>query len=216
MGDEIIIKGSSIQLREGRFNNPSALLVRIGAMQKGRVQGTFQAQGRDGVAWLARRVPNVAGIVMDANKGARSIPNRRFQARPAGIDTNYLARSINYGLKGNHTVKIGSTVQYANKVHRGGTTVIPVTPQAKQILAGWIKGARKGARHGSKDPAKKKIGPIVAKDFYLSRLGFLLNPKLTSIRVSQPARPFAFFSERDQKDIEHMAREFFVKPAKKP
>jgi len=200
--DVIVIKGSNVTLREGHFANPEPLLQRFGIMMKGRMQSTFEGQGRDGRVWAARGVPNIAGLVSDATKGAANPPKRRFEGRPAGIDTRFLARSIAYGVEGRHTVRIGTTVQYAKQVHGGGLRIIPVTAQAKQRLYKWIKAARKKVRKGSGTP----------QDVMMARQGWLLG--VSEISINPPPRPFAFFSDRDRDDIGAEARAFFLKPTK--
>mgnify|MGYP006908281628 CR=1 FL=1 len=76
-------KGEQLKLR---FNNPRPVLRAIGAMVDSDSQSSFRNQKLGPVAWPPRAVPNIAGIVGDLNVGRRP-PSRRFQARPALIDT---------------------------------------------------------------------------------------------------------------------------------
>jgi phage gpG-like protein len=195
-----ISKGSNLIELDGRFRNPDTFLKRVGAMMKGRIQSTFKDQGRDGVKWRERAVPNVIGIIRDMEAGRKSIPVRRFEARPAGIDTRLLNRSIAYEVRGENTVTIGSTVNYASDVQEGGTHTVRVSSIARNNLRTLVERAR----------AKLKKGTGAGKEWLIAQLGWLLFA--SQVKVNVPARPFVFFSDKDQGDIATMARDYFGKP----
>lgn len=163
------------------------LLDRIGLLLVSRAQKSFRAQSRGGKGWLPRAAPNAAGLVRDFASGANP-PARRFQSRPALIDTGTLRNSITYR-KGKDFVEIGSPLSYAEVHNRGGETEpIPVTDTVKKNLRKWL--------------AKRKNA------IYRGRLQFLLAPELNSLRVTVPARTFLDFTEKDRQDIGTIFKEF--------
>lgn len=192
--------GSNLNEFAGRARNPVPFLKRVGAMMKGRVKGTFTTQGRDGINWKPRGVPNVIGIIKDMEAGRKSIPKRRFEARPAGIDTRLLSRSINYAVEGTSAVAIGSVVSYATKVQEGGPTTVRVSSMARNNLRGLVEKARK----------KIAKGGGTTQDQMLAQLGWLLFR--SQVKKNVPARPFVFFSDKDRRDVIDMAKTYFGKP----
>lgn len=192
--------GSNLIEFGGRQKNPVPFLKRVGAMMKGRVARTFASQGRDGIEWRARKVPNVIGIIKDMEAGRKSIPNRRFEYRPAARDTGLLARSISFQVEGNTAVSIGTVVQYANKVQGGGVSVARINMVARNNLSDVVARAR----------ARVAKGTATRKDEMISDLGYLLFA--SQVKVNVPPRPFVYFSPKDRGDIFQMARDYFGKP----
>lgn len=202
MGD--IDKGGNIIALEGRWRNPEPFLKRIGAMMVGRVKSTFKNQGRDGVKWRERAVPNVIGVIRDMEAGRKSIPARRFESRPAGRDTGLLQRSIAYRIANERIVEIGSTLNYATDVQQGGQRVVRISSVARNNLRVLV------------EKAKKKIakGTATTKDQMIAMLGWLLFR--SSFKAKVPARPYVFFSDLDKSDIAREAARYFGRPGGPP
>lgn len=200
----ILIKGSNLTLREARVRNPVPILKRIGAVMKGRVASTFKTQGRGGVSWRARGVPNIIGIIKDMEAGRKSIFARRFEPRPAGRDFGILARSINYRVEGTRTVVIGSAMSYASDFQKGGVRRLPISMTARRNLAVLVDKARTKLAKGA--------GNI--KDRMISDLGWLLYR--SQLKITVPPRPFVFFAKGDREDIRQMVLEYVKRPDQPP
>jgi len=79
----------------------------IGALLTSRFQRSWRLQrSPSGDAWGPRLTPNVAGIVKDLNAGGFP-KGRRFQPRPAVVDTGRLRGSLTWEVRGSELV-VGS------------------------------------------------------------------------------------------------------------
>jgi len=149
----------------------------LGALALASAQEAFDQQALGSEQWEERYPKqkgfkaNIAGIVADFAAGKRNPPNRRFDARPAGIDTGNLRRSLTpskalttHGFK----VTVGSTQQNASAVQFGGETRQQITKTIVHLLADFMRRSRKRVKK-----AKKVSQPITAKDAAIQKLGFL-------------------------------------------
>lgn len=171
-----------------RFRNVSSLAQAVGLYLVGKTQSSFRTQGRGGISWAPRGVPNRIGVLLDLQAG-RVPPARRFEARPAAIDTGRLRSSITYRVQGN-TVTVGANVAYASDVQRGSTKTITIDRGLRQALAEWLRslsGARRSAMRQS--------------------FGFLFSTG--SLSVTVPPRPFLLLTAEDRRMISDLARKFF-------
>lgn len=167
--------------------DPRQLLQAVGLMMVGRSQRAFTDQGRDG-AWSPRAVPNRVGVILDLQEG-RNPPERRWDARPAGIDSGRLRSSIAFKVQGARVV-VGSSLPYASDVQRGSSKTIPLDRSTKHALAAWIRGLG-GAR---KTQAQRAFGPLFRQ---------------SSLSVVVPPRPFLVLTQDDRRDILALAKRFF-------
>lgn len=105
---------------EGPVDVPKALNA-AAAVLLAEVQAAFRAGGwRGGTPWPARRVPNVAGIVLDLAGGGQP-KDRRFKERPVLVDVGRLRGewfTTTDPEKG--TVTLATNVPYAATLHGGG------------------------------------------------------------------------------------------------
>src|SRR5690606_23955504 len=83
--------------------------------------------------WVARRVPNIAGIVFDLDQSTFVKPSR-FRARPTLVDTGQLRDSYRYDVRGTTSVGVYSTTDYSNIHQEGGTVEIPISHRVKKNL----------------------------------------------------------------------------------
>lgn len=155
----------------------------------GKTQQAFRDQGRGGVAWQGRGVPNRVGILRDLEAG-RTPPERRFEARPAAIDTGRLRASIAYRVEGESTVVVGSSLPYASDVQRGSSVSINVTGQLRSALADWLRSLQ-GER---KRVARSAMG-------WLFRVGVLT--------TTVPPRPFVMVTDEDRRKIRELTAAYF-------
>ena len=169
--------------------DPAPLLNAVGLYMVGKTQQAFRDQGRGGVSWPGRAGPNRVGILRDLEAG-RVPPERRFEPRPAAIDTGRLRASIAYRVQGD-TVIVGSNLDYASDVQRGSTVSIQVTGSLRIALAAWLR-SLKGDR---KRQARAAMG-------WLFRVGVLT--------VNVPARPFVMVTDQDRATIRAMAAKYFA------
>lgn len=166
-------------LREATVD-PRPALTAIGAMLESRAKVAFQEQRRGKDKWPARHVPNVAGIVADVREG-RVPPARRFEGRPAGIDTGRLMADISSRVTAKDTVEIGSRLPYAGLIQYGGTSKQPWPKSAKETLRKLLL----------REPFKT----------YEDRLRWLLGDEITEVETNVPARPFLGLDAYDVADI---------------
>lgn len=167
--------------------NPVPLLNAVGLFMVGRTQQAFRDQGRD-ARWLPRGVPNRVGILTDLEQG-RAPPERRFEDRPAAIDTGRLRASIAYRVAGG-TVTVGSNLAYASDVQRGSAKTIRVEGQVRSALAEWLRSLT-----GDRQKAMRRA------------FGFLFHAG--SLTVNVPPRPYLVVTDADRKTIRDMAARFF-------
>lgn len=161
---------------------PVSALNAIGAYLVSQSQAAFRSQSFNGERWQERLVPNVPGIVRDLNRGG--VPAaRRFQARPALVDTGTLRKSINFSAQPNAVV-VGSTLAYAAVHHRGGTTEpVELTAQGRKALARFLR---------TRPAMQESLGHLFNK------------PKVVR---NVPARPFVGLQQGDAEEIEAILRE---------
>lgn len=181
--------------------NPIRTLKRIGTMVTSRIQRRFtDQQAPDGSAWPGRMNPNIPGILSDLARGA-SIKARRFEDRPAVVDTGHVRQSIAYIVESLDTVKIGTALDYAKFHQFGLERVIPITKAMKdglaQLLATFRRGSKRAAKRGQPPPGRDP-----------SSLAFLLRRDEFKFKII--ARPFIGISDQDQADIYDIVRENFL------
>ena len=127
-----------------RFSDPRAMLRPMGALILARAQKAFGDQKRGSRAWWPRAVPNVIGILEDLRRGSTP-PERRFQARPAGMDRGDLYRSISTPSAaryvGMDTVEVGSRLPYAANVQFGGEVDVEIDAALKAKIKRYLGSA---------------------------------------------------------------------------
>lgn len=149
----------------GRFRNrledPRPALRRIGALMLAESQRSFQDQAYGGERWPARYEGqpepfiNVAGALEDVKRG-RQIRDRRFDRRPALVDTGTLRGSLTFRLRGARSVSVGSTVPYASQHLFGLQSTQAVTNVARRTLVREYRRFKRGG--GERFEAFKKLG----------------------------------------------------------
>lgn len=201
---------------KARLERPEAAAKQVAALQVAVSQRAFREQRLGDVPWPARSMfvtdsrgrrwlVNVAGIVADMNRGA-SPPARRFEERPALVDTNALRRSVASQVTaepGRTTIATGSTLAHASVHQSGGPTSTPITPAGKANLRAWIKRSEGAEARRQGREARDRFKPRTdAQQAELDRKGqrsarnagvadglrFLLNKDVWRQRV--PPRPF--------------------------
>lgn len=188
-------KGEKWRRMEGRLKNPTLALKNIGLIVQSASRRAFVDQSFDGRGWQPRAVPNRYGIIDDLSGSAVKPPKRRFEPRPALINTagaGGLESSIQHEVRGSRRVRIGvfgTAEEYAPLMNFGGRTESkPITRRVQEKLAKWLKGegkewadrlrslTRKGMENQKLEgevPARKFIGitPQIRKDI-VAEVGF--------------------------------------------
>jgi phage gpG-like protein len=185
MGEPVKRRGALTNLANA-MSQPDAARKAIGLYLVGRAQDAFRKQAKGGAAWAPRAVPNRAGVLRDLQAG-RTPSSRRFDARPAAIDTGRLRSSIAYRLKGESSVVVGSNVEYASDVQRGSATTIDIDANLRKSLNSWLKGLGKTSKGKA---ARAAFGPLFTAG------------KLT---VTVPPRPFIGIDAEDRRKINELA-----------
>lgn len=185
-------KGAKIERWEQGLRNPDRALKRVGLIMVAESLEAFDRQGFGGESWKGRRTPNVMGIIADFARGASEPKSRRFQTRPALVDTGRLRSSISYHVVGSDTVEVGSNVEYAGLMHGGGESESePITENMQASLRKWL---------ANQPRAMKKA------------LAYLTLPDWTGKTVKKdiPARPFVGVTDQTREDVkEAVGREIF-------
>lgn len=163
------------------------LMKGIGSIVLATAQRAFREQRLGELEWkhryprMSEPFINIAGVVGDFLEGKKSPPARRFDRRPAAMDTGLLFRSLTPGkalaVKGNVlTVSVpGSVVPYALAVQEGGLkwpSTQKITQTVKDSLDKWMKREKgkleKAVKEGGlfqkeKKSRKKKAKGIIGK-----------------------------------------------------
>jgi phage gpG-like protein len=179
----------ALSVLRGRFERPELAMRAAGALLVGKAQRSFRAQRRGRVQWPERGAPNVAGILSDMNAG-REPPSRRFEARPALIDTGNLRRSIHFIVSGPDRITLIASATYASQHERGGTSTQPVTRAAIRNLTDFLR-------------RRRDLRP---------RLGFLFNLYRTGqpLRTNIPRRPFLMPTAEDLAEARRVVRRILM------
>lgn len=195
---------SRVRILYERVKNPAFALTAAGTLLASRARARFTNQGTGGAfrsaigqaaeiilpgmfgafiggmtgKWPARRVPNVLGIISDLEAG-RSIQAKRFEARPALVDTGALRDSIRFTVAGT-SVTLLSSMPYASLHEKGGTITRTVPRSILPGLAQFLK---------SQPEHRSSLGWL----FYYAK-------KRKAIKSTIPARPFLAPTPRDIAD----------------
>ncbi len=158
-------------------------LSRIGALLVIRAQTAFDDQKRGSFEWAKRGVPNIPGIVADC-EGGGSIKERRFQERPAGIDTGRLRSSIAWDIVDASSVEVGVNLDYASLIQFGGTVEIDVTQNTLDCIQEYL------VDHPERE--QRALRALIRKGPH-------------TITMEVPPRPFVAVTDEDLDDIREIA-----------
>lgn len=162
---------------------PGPLLERIGVVLLAQAQRAFTEQGKGpNLRWPERMNPNIAGVLRDLDSGGAVRP-RRFQGRPALIDTGELRRSLKFVVRG-RSVEVVSTVPYANTMQQGGPSTIEITDAMR----------RNAPEAMNRYEALREVLPKV------------LRKKTLTINVRP--RPFLLITDQDLQELSEEITEF--------
>lgn len=172
------LSGMSRQLEK-----PTDALKQVGVIVTASSRQAFRDQSFDGQKWRDRAVPNIFGALEDFDTGRASPKPRRFDARPALVDTGTLRRSIAHRIVDKRTVEIGTTLDYA-QTHNAGeeSESVTITESIQKKLAKWLRGAGQEWR---------------------GKMGFLLGERYTGERLKMrvPERRFIGITKQAQKAV---------------
>lgn len=176
--------GAKLLRWEQNLSRPEAALKQVGALMVAETQQAFRDQKFGDRAWPARKVPNVAAIIKDFHEGKKAPPKRRFDPRPALIDTGGMRAKAAFRLISVNVVEAGINDPKASKHHAGGESeTLPITETVRTGLASWLKGAGKAWR---------------------TKLGWLLNAKFAgkTLKLRLPARPMVGITKQTIEDVQ--------------
>jgi phage gpG-like protein len=176
-------KGAKVARWERKLANPSAALKQIGVFMVAESQQAFREQRFGDERWPPRGVPNVMAIIEDFHAGKREPPARRFERRPALMDTGRLAASIAFRLIGREIVEVGSGLDYAGVQHTGGEVESKtITKDVQRRMWEWLR--------NESDERK-------------DQLWWLLSPKRTGTTLKRevPRRPIVGITEQTIEDV---------------
>ncbi len=144
-----------------RIEDVRPALKRMGAIMLATSQKAFADQAYGPERWPERYEGqpdpfiSVAGALSDLKRDQK-IKDRRFDRRPALVDTGILRNSLTFGVKGKRSVSVGTTDPKAPKHLFGQTSKQQVTDIArKRLVKEYHRLKRQG---GSRFDAVKKLG----------------------------------------------------------
>ena len=120
-----------------RIANLRPLLTEIGVTLTAKSQESFRKQSYGRSKWAGRMTPNVPGIVGDLNRNMNP-PKRRFQPRPALVDTGKLRQSISFQV-GSKDVVIGTNLEYAAQQQMGGVSKVRLLKSSRKALSELLR-----------------------------------------------------------------------------
>lgn len=175
-------KGAKVARIERNLDDPDKTLTGIGAVLVAAAQATFKEQKLGRKKWEQRAPVNIYGLIADFSQGKKAPAKRRFDRRPALVDTGRLRSSIAFRLIGSKVVEVGTPLRYGD-VHQTGGKVKsePIAPIRKALWR-WLKRQNLEMRR---------------------RLGFLFAKKFDQgLEGEVPARPFIGFTRQTRKAIQ--------------
>lgn len=189
---KVDFSGSRVASISKAIENLDPLLKKIGAFMVRQTQAGFRDQRRGTTRWAPRRVPNVPGALRDLANGP-SIKSRRFDDRPALVDTGRLRQSITFRLFSRSGVQFGTNLQQAKTMNFGGVSEIAVTAKMRENLAAWLR-KQKGER---KREMRESFGWVFS------------HPVGDRIKFSVKKREFVTITKGDWAFIQVMTRKHF-------
>lgn len=186
------------------------LLKATGLYMVGQVQRAFTDQRRGRVAWRERSVPNLAGIVRDLDEGGE-IKSRRWDARPAVIDTGLLRGSIWFRRLTDGTVgiEVGTTVPYARKQQEGGPTTIEIGARAQERIKALLAAIERTGKGKAREIRAAGGGKVKGQRGLADALRFLRGRDSFELRI--PARPYVTVEPEDIQAIRDMAAKWALR-----
>ena len=201
MARRIKLTFDNLEAFRGRLDDPRPALERVGALMLAASQKAFEDQAYGPERWPERYEGqddpfiNVAGALSDVLRD-RPIKGRRFDRRPALIDTSMLRGSLTFGVKGKKSVRVGTTDPKAAKHLFGLKSVQAVTDIARKRLVKEYKRFKRLG--GSRFQAFKK-------------LGFL--HEVSTLDTDIQRRPFLGFFPDLEKQLAGTVEDFFAEGA---
>lgn len=192
-----------IQL-ERDLADPKRLLIQLGVILQKQAVDAFRNQGLPGNPWKERAVPNVPGVIEDLKVGPR-IKDRRWQPRPAGIDTSQTVRSLKDEAQavrpsGLWEVMVGTRVPQATDMQYGGEKWVGITDTIRHNLAAVMRGTQIKRNRSYMTALWDKSNGVGGVPWVTARIedarlrllrermGYLFRRRLVKFRV--PPRPF--------------------------
>lgn len=130
-------KGTRVEALKRLADDARPILKHVGLHLVRATQRAFRDQKRV-APWDPRRVPNIPGALQDLSTSS-SVKARRFQDRPALVDTGRLRSSMAYRFVTKTLIEFGTVVSYAGLHQRGGVSEISTTAAMRTNLGRWLK-----------------------------------------------------------------------------
>lgn len=156
------------------LERPRGILEAIGGLIVKESGKAFREQRLGNFPWKPRVNPNWPALLRDAESGAAKPPQRRFQERPALMDTGLLARSIAHRVVSNTDVEVGVAgvaKVYGDKHQVGGEVEsVIVTKAIQHRIWKWISSATGSDKKTRARRVSKATAARIASDPTLARL----------------------------------------------
>lgn len=215
---KITWEGTRVGVVSKALLNPLKILKAWALLWVRATQDGFKAQKRGPFAWAPRMSPNIPGMLRDFERGP-NVPKRRFEARPALMDTGMLKKSYAWSNRDSKSILVGTNIPYANLHQFGGKVKIKITQTMRENLSTWMK--REGGRSGRVMTGEKpgpgaskaekkayrdrmKANKATASSGLSDKFGWLFNTDVYEFTVR--ARPHVIFSDGDRASLNTMIR----------
>ena len=178
---------------KGAIADKRSILEQIGALMEAESQEAFARQRLGDIRWEPRYPNqgdpfiNVAGAVSDFAKGATEPRSRRYQRRPAAMDTGEMQNSVRSRVVDDESVEVGSNLKRAPFHQFGLVSTQEVTQEMKNAIARFLLSDR-GAQ-------------------YREKLSFLTLPNTNRLDTEIVARPFLGVTPELEEDIPVLVEE---------
>lgn len=193
---EVIDEGTRLKMLRSELTNPRRVLTGIGALMVGQAEKGFREERMGDVRWKRRSetgmVPNWPAIIAHFHAKSSEPPNRYFGDQHTLQSTGRLAGSFSHRIANQDTVEAGTTLPYADALHRGlETKTEPLSEAVQTRLRKWIDGTRSKVRRAMKGDDQEATDRAAKRAGMAEALKWLLNPNLRGERltVKHPARP---------------------------
>lgn len=179
---DIFDEGDKVRKWILALDKPERALKQVGVLMVAESQAAFKKQTFGRKKWDARAPINVYGLIADFSL-PKTPPGRRFDNRPALVDTGQLRRTIDYDFLGAKEIEVGSNLDYSGVLNFGGPIESkPITEAVQSRIARWLK---------------TQTGTI------RSKLSWLVFPSMTgkTLKGEVAPRPFVGLTDQTVEDI---------------
>lgn len=179
---DIFDEGDKVRRWIRDLDKPERALKQIGVLMVAESQASFKRQTFGRKKWDARAPINVYGLIADFSL-PKTPPGRRFDDRPALMDTGQMRATLDYDFLGAKEIEVGSNLGHSGVLNFGGPIESkPITETVQRRISRWLK---------------------TQTDTIRTKLSWLTSPEMTgkTLKGEVAPRPFVGLSDQTVLDI---------------